>query len=125
MLQPIVFVLASQRRLEDWTCRTERTDYEDFVSRNLVVPPSRSQNFCKSFSRAVHAVVLIRSSRLKYTDLQQHLQPGKTTYKNSVPHQLQLELQLQLYFIRLLVTIDWPAKIAIANLGGPVKRKIN
>ena len=40
-------------------------------------------------------------------------------------YQLQLQLQLQLYFIRLLVTIDWPAKIAIANLGGPVKRKIH
>ena len=87
MLQPIVFVLESQRSLEDWTCKTERTDYEDFVSRDLVVPPSRSQNFCQSFSRAVHGVVLIRLSMLKYTDLQQHVQPGKTTYKNFVPHQ--------------------------------------
>ena len=32
--------------------------------------------------------------------------------------------QLQLYLIRILIKIDWPAKIATANLGGPVKRKI-
>ena len=81
MLQPIV------RSLEDWTCKTERTDYEDFVSRDLVVPPGRSQNFCQSFSRAVHTDVLIRSSMLEYTDLEQHVQPGKTTYKNFFPHQ--------------------------------------
>ena len=32
---------------------------------------------------------------------------------NSLPKGIQLQLQLQLYFIRLLVTIDWPAKLQI------------
>ena len=60
--------------------------------------------------------------------LKNHINKGKGKEKQKVGEEIKLMscyLQLQLYLIKILITIYRLArKIIIANLGGPVKRKV-